>query len=97
MESPRASRRPRRLDGEVTVVFAAMWQSVPTFHASKREVRRDDENGDIRRYDTRCGLLVATYNRAAGRIVESMTYVPVKHALAFGKPCRRCFPSETGE
>ena len=83
------------LDGEVTALFASMWATVPVFHRFGDINRKDD---DVVSADyTACGLLVSSYNRETGKLREPMTWVPMKHALVFGRPCAKCFPGADDE
>ena len=86
------SDTPMTLDGEYIALFASMWQRVPTFHTFGRDKRRSEDG--VSADFTRCGLLVSSYNYETHKLVEKLTWVPMRHALTFGKPCRRCFPAE---
>lgn len=70
-------------------LFKAMWPAQPTFHGYAWN--RDSDEGNLRRDYTRCGLVASEYNRDMGRLREPMTWVPMRHAVKFGKPCRKCF------
>jgi len=54
-----------------------------------RPVAHDRGSGD--RWDaTTCGLLV--FHSATGQRVASVVLLRLDHALAFARPCRRCWP-----
>lgn len=88
------TKRPMTLDGEYTALFASMYQRVPTFHRFGRVNRRTDE--DVTTDFTACGRFVSSYARSTGKLREEMTWIPMRHALAFGRPCKLCFPSIVG-
>jgi hypothetical protein len=81
-----------RLDGEVTALFASLWPPEPVFHAFDHYRPREDDG--VSRDWTRCGLLVSSYdpNATSRAYRENLTWVPMRHALVFGRPCKRCFP-----
>jgi hypothetical protein len=85
-----ASGRALTFDGEYTALFASMWPATPVFHAFAHNVR--DERGDVTRDLARCGRIVSSYDRSTGKLTEKMQWVPMRHALVFGRPCRKCFP-----
>ena len=92
MESRSAAtvQRPLRYAGEYTALFASMWQPVPVFHRYGRDRRERDEN--VSADYTACGRLVSSYNYETKKLTEQMQWVPMRHALAFGRPCSKCFP-----
>ena len=84
--------RPLTLSGDYSALFKNMWATTPTFHGYERGRNDRKEDEGVSADYTRCGLLVSSYDRNTGKLREPMTYVPMRHALAFGKPCRKCFP-----
>lgn len=78
---------------DYTVLFFSIWQPLPVFHGYERG-RGKEADGASRDW-TRCGLMVSEY--ADGRLTVKGTSVPVRHAVKFGRPCRKCFPAGEGE
>ena len=87
-----SARDQMTLNGDYSALFQTKWQAVPTFHGYEwgrsDRVEKDGVSADY----TRCGRLVSSYDRNTGKLRVPMTYVPMRHALKFGKPCKRCFP-----
>lgn len=71
-------------------IFFALWSSSPCFHGSDWE-RRDPPDSIISKDMTRCGRVIASYDRESGKLREPGTYIPMRHALKFGHPCKVCF------
>lgn len=69
-------------------VFFGWERSIPTYHGFDWD--RHAEPGISRDY-TRCGLLIAEYDHETGRLRELAAWLPLRHAVKFGKPCRKCF------
>lgn len=87
--------RPMTFDGEYTALFASMWAREPIFHAFAH-VRKFENDPAVSADYTRCGMVVSSYNRDTGELTEKLQLVPMRHALVFGRPCRKCFPDVGG-
>jgi hypothetical protein len=71
----------------VYVFASTFWNAHPVFH--RRGGRRTFEGPTIQVF-TGCNLVVYE-NGPSGR-TEVAVLVPTRHALKFGRPCRRCWP-----
>ncbi len=85
---------------EHSVAFLRVWEDEPVFHGYgwDNEPRRTAlDNGDeIQDYTSICGLALSTYRVYAdgrpGRFTEhERASLPLRHALRFGRPCKKCF------
>ena len=76
---------------DYTAVFFNWHVSSPVFHGfgetgtGSRDV---DRSADF----TRCGLLVSEYVYSTGQLREPGHWLPMRHAVKFGRPCPKCFP-----
>lgn len=61
-------------------IFLNIWPDKPVFHRFE-EMRKDEGSNNWRDF-TRCGREVSSYK----------PWLPFKHAVRFGRPCRSCFP-----
>lgn len=94
--------RATRFRGEYTVWFSRLHIAVPVFHrmlfgVGTREYILDD-GGTRREHTTACGEVTwwSTHD-AKGNFIDigdSGTHLPARHAVKFGRPCRKCFPGE---
>lgn len=77
------------------VVLFDLDEAVPVFHAGADDWRleRDDEGETIAwSIATRCGRV--TYGERGDEVETPATgfAIPARHAIRFGRPCRRCWP-----
>lgn len=71
-------------------IFFALWPKTPVFHGHDWD-RRDPPDSNMSTDWTRCGLVIGSYDRDTGKLIEPGTYIPMHHAQKFGRPCRKCF------
>lgn len=77
---------------DYNAVFFGTFARVPTYHGfDYRRNGRSDDEGVSRDY-TRCGMVVSEYDRETGRLKEPGQWLPLRHAVKFGRPCKKCFP-----
>lgn len=72
-------------------VFFTLWAKVPVYHGMNWDYR-DKPNSVVNRTVTRCGLTVDSYDNETDRYRDPGTFIPMQHAVKFGRPCKRCFP-----
>jgi len=70
-------------------VFFSWEKAVPVYHGF--DFHRREPDTSISADMTRCGLLIASYDHETKRLKEPGTWIPLRHAVKFGKPCGKCF------
>lgn len=80
---------------DLTAIFFGLYQPLPVYHGY--DWNRRDDDPDVSRDFTRCGRVTGEYDHTTRKLREPGTPIPMRHAIRFGRPCARCFPTEEAE